>query len=412
VRLTSNGAQGPTLTGYHAADADRSNISAVLDTSITNGTCDYSFWIFRESAASGVITYLENKGGELDVGLKIEPETGAVCYTTGRSPGGTGTWTATAHRVAVGEWQRFSIRVDFSTQTYAAYAGAQSETVLASQVPYTPPPPRTTMQNGVNVEIPVPSYKAFKQVLFQPLGPAGSKVYLDDLAVLWKPALEFTPPGDRVLFSDDFEMRQNGADLHEDEWSATPNQPGAFQVISSTSYREGVRSLLTTRGGDLRPMPTRKVTLEADDLLTFDADLFIRSDAPIASIIPGQARTSRNQIALMMEHADAGRDPIAMAEAREGKWLLQAGGARQESSVAVPYDCWVQLQVAINMKTRACTVVQQQIGQVAQKLGSLPLPPEFRGRQPIAFRIQLGATNTCVAMDNIKITQGSGANIR
>ena len=70
VRLTSNGAQGPAFIGYHAADADRSNISAVLDTSITNGTCDYSFWILRESETSGVITYLENKGGELDVGLE------------------------------------------------------------------------------------------------------------------------------------------------------------------------------------------------------------------------------------------------------------------------------------------------------------------------------------------------------
>ncbi len=402
VRLTSNGAQGPAFIGYHAADADRSNISAVLDTAITNGTCEYTFWIFRESAASGVITYLENKGGELDVGLKIEPGTGAVSYTTGRSPGGTGTWKATAHRVPIGAWERCAIRVDFHEQAWSAYAGARAETVLAEHVAYTPAVPRTTTQNGVNVEIPVPSYKAFKQVRFEPLGPAGSKVDLDDVAVLWTPALEFTPPGARVLFSDDFE---HGADLHE-RWSIEPSAPGAVQLISSTSYREGVRSVLATRRAELRPLLAHPVTLAAEDALTFDADFLIRSDAPIASLIPGQARTSQNQVALIIERAGAGREPIALAEARDGKWLLQSGAAHQESKVAVPYDCWMQLQVALNLKARTCTVVQQQIGQVAQPLGVLPWPAEFQPGQPLAFRIQLGATGTGVAVDNVRITQG------
>jgi hypothetical protein len=401
VRLTSNGGQGPTLTGYHAADADRSNISAVLDTSITNGTCDYSFWIFRESATSGVITYLENKGGELDVGLKIEPATGAVSYTTGRGPGGTGTWNPTAHRVAVGAWERFSIRVDFREKAWSAYAGAQSETIVARQVPYTPAAPRTTMQNGVNVEIPVPSYKAFKQVLFQPLGPSGSKVYLDDVAVLWTPTLEFTPPGERILFSDDFE---NPAGL-EERWGGTP----AAQLISSTSYREGVRSVLARRSGELRPVLAKQVTLAAADVLTFDADFLIRSDAPIASLIPGQARTSQNQVALIVARAGAGHDSLVVADAREGKWLLESGPSREESSVAVPYDCWLQVQVAIDMKARACTVVQQQIGQVAQRLGRLPLAPEFQPGEPLAFRSQLGAASTGVALDNVRITQAKRA---
>ena len=407
VRLTSNGAQGPTLTGYHASDADRSNISAVLDTSITNGTCDYSFWIYRESAASGVITYLENKGGELDVGIKIEPVTGAVSYTTGRSAGGTGTWKPTTYRVAVGEWERFSIRVDFSKAAYSAYASAKSETLLAQNVPYTPPPPRTTMQNGVNVEIPVPSYKAFKQVLFHPLGPAGSKVCLDDLSVLWSPALEFTPQGDQILFTDDFEPLKNGADLHGDRWTTTPDQPGAFHIISSTSYREGVKSALTTRGGDLRPVLAKPVTLKADDVLTFDADCFIRSDAPVASLIPGQARTSPSQVALVIEHSSG--KPIARADAREGKWTLQAGAASQESSIAVPYDCWMHVQAAVDLKTRVCTFVQQQIGQVAQMLGAAPLPADFQPGQPLSFRIHLGSANTCVVVDNVTITRESTA---
>jgi len=149
------------------------------------------------------------------------------------------------------------------------------------------------------------------------------------------------------------------------------------------------------------------VRLEADDVLTFDADCFIRSDAPVASLIPGRVRTSPNQVALVIEHVDG--KAIAHAEAREGKWTL---GTRQESKVAVPYDCWMHLQVAVNMKTRICTFVQQQIGQVAQPLGTAPLPADIQPGQPLAFRIQLGPDNTCVVVDNVKITRGSTAKVR
>ncbi len=405
VRLTSNGASSPSFIGYHASDADRSNIAAVLDTSITNGTCDYSFWIFREGAPSGVITYLENKGGELDVGLRIEPVTGAVFYTTGRSAGGAGTWKPTSCHVAAGVWQRFSIQVDFVKAAYSAYAGAKADTLLMENVPYAPPPARTTTQNGVNLEIAVPSYKAFRQVLFQPLGPAGSKVYLDDLSVLWKPAIEFTPEGGEVLFADDFESYQNGTDLHGNQWTAAPMEAGAFRVISSTSYREGVKSVLGARGGDLQPVLAKQCTPNEDDVLTFDADCFIRSDSPIPSIMPGQTLTSSNEVAFVIERTGAQAGPIAMAEARQGKWMLQAGGAPQESRVGVPYDCWLHAQVAVNMKTRVCTFVQQQIGQVAQKLGTSSLPADFQPGQALSFRVHLGPANTCVVLDNVRITR-------
>jgi len=142
-------------------------------------------------------------------------------------------------------------------------------------------------------------------------------------------------------------------------------------------------------------------------VLTFDADCFIRSEAPVASLIPGQARTSSNQVALIIEQADG--KPITMAEARAGKWTL---GARQESKVVVPYDCWMHVQAAVNMKTRVCTFVQQQIGQVAQPLGTAPLPDDIQPGQPPAFRIHLGSENTCVVLDNVKITRGSAFNVR
>jgi hypothetical protein len=409
VRLTSNGAAGPSFIGYHASDADRSNISAVLDTSITSGKCEYSFWVYRESETSGAVACLENRGGELDVGLRVEPVTGIVSYTTGRSPGGTGTWKPTSHRAPVGEWQRYGIRVDFVKACYSAFAGVNADVVLAEGIPYTPPAPRTTMQNGVNIEIPVPSYKAFRQVLFQPLGPAGSKVYLDDVLVSWVPAPEFTPDGTEMLFVDDFESYRSGADGLGQKWVAATSEGEAFQVISSTSYREGVKSLLAARGGDLRPMLARAIALRSDDILTFDADCFIRSEAPVASILPGQMVTSKNEFAIVIEPADGEGRPLAMAEARRGKWLLQGNGPGEEAPVPVPYDCWMRVQVAVNMKTRACTFVQQQIGQVPQKLGTGLLPENVQAGQPLSFRIRLGAANTCVVMDNVRITRASAS---
>jgi len=412
IRLTSNGSNGPSLIGYHNADVDRSNISARLSTSITNGTCRYSLWIYRENEESGVITYLENQGGELDVGLKVEPNSGLVSYTTGRGPGGTGTWKPTTFHVPVGQWQRLSINVDFPTASYSAHAGPNDEMELVKGIPYSPPKPRTTMQNGVNIEIPVPSYKSFRQVLIHPIGAAGTKTYLDDLDVIWKPDLVFTPNGENVLFSDDFEKNERDANLNGliagqgGKWVTIPDKPEAFQVITSTSYREGEKSVLLSRRGDIKPVLAKPVKLTADNVLTFDADLFIRSDAAYPFIIPGQATSSPNEVRLIIENAETNAI-VAEAIAAQGKWTLNSGKKPSISEVTVPYDCWMHVQLSVDMTSHELTLVQQQIGQVAQKLATAPLPADFQAGQPLAFRINLGASNSRVVLDNVRITIGT-----
>jgi len=410
VRLLSNGAEGPSLTGYHNSDADRSNISARLDTSITNGTCAYSFWIFREGDQSGLTSYLENNGGELDVGLKIDPKTGLVSYTTGRSGGGTGTWKTTDFSTPSGEWQRFEIHVDFPSKSYSVRAGAKGEKLLAEKIPYSPPPPRTTEQHGVKGDFKVPSYKAFRQVLFQPLGAAGSKIYLDDVAVLWNPDLVFSPEGDQVAFTDDFEHNKLGDNLNGlsasvgGKWSTSPDAAGPFQVISSTSYRHGVNSVLASRRGELRPVTSQPVVLENGGRLTFEADLFIRSDASFPHIMPGRATSSPNEVRLIVEGADG--KAIVTAQAAKGKWSVLEGKETKESDIPVPYDCWMHVQLAVDLQSGTCTLVQQQIGQVAQTLVTTTLPAGFQPGKPLKFRINLGPSNERVAMDNVKITTG------
>lgn len=405
VRLTSNGADGPTLTGWHNAEVDRSNISARLDTSVSSGTCRYSFWLYRESDESGIITYLEDKGGEHDVGVKVEPQTGLIFYTTGRGPGGGGTWEPTAGKVPVGEWKRVEIVVDFPKQSYSVLLGEKEGSLLAENIPYDPPKPRRIELNGVNEQFDVPTYKGFSQVLFHPLGPAGSKTCLDDVAVLWKPERIFTEAKD-IRFADDFEQDSRGTDLHGlkaegGTWGTEPQSPGPFQIISSTSYREGSNSALTTRRGDLRPIPSQPVMVPKDGVMTFDADVFIRSDLPYPYIMPGRTESSSNEVRLIIEQAD-GR-PVATAAAVDGKWSLVENGKAKESSIGVPYDCWMQVQLAVDLKKRTCTLAQQQIGQVAQKLMTASLPEDFQPGQSLSCRINLGPANTLVVIDNVKI---------
>lgn len=407
VRLVSNGADGPTLTGFHNSDMDRSNVSMCLDTAITNGQCDFSFWVFRESAQNGIVAYLENRGGELDVGVRVEPVTGIVSYTTGRGPGGTGIWNKTTGVIPVGEWRRLLITVNFATENYSVRAGPGGEELLAEKIPYTPPPPRTTAANGIpHIIVPVPSYKTFRQVLFHPAGPVGGKICLDDVEVLWRPDLVFTSGGSEVVFSDDFENASRGADLHGlvaakgGKWATLPEAAGPFQIISSTSYREGNHSVLTARRGELNPMPAKPVVPGPRSVITFDLDLLIRSTLPYPYIVPGTATETRNHVQLMVESA-------------KGNSVVSADGAlgflkpSDKLRTALPYDCWMHVQLTVNMATRTCRFAQQQIGQVAQELGTSPLPADFQPGQPLAFRIKLGASNNCVVFDNVKITVGN-----
>lgn len=409
VQLTSNGAEGPVLIGYHASEADRSNISAVLDTAITNGACDYSFWIYRPEDGSGMSSYLEYRGEDLDIGVKVDPATGLVSYATGRSSAGAA-WKATDHNVPVGVWQRFVLSVDFATDSYAVSVGDKGETSLAKGIPYSKPKPRTTMQNGVNLEIAVPSYKTLRQVAVRPLGAKGSKVYVDDISVLWKPDLGFQPTGSEVVFADTFEQNAVSADLNGlpgqvGQWTTTPNNvTDAFSVISSTSYREGTHSLLASRRGDLRPTPAKPVVLTKGGALTFDTDLFIRSNSGYPSIIPAQTFSSDNVVRMILETAGEKPETLISAEAANGKWTLQSGKNAVLSEISVPYDCWMQVQLSVDLAAGTCSLVQQQIGQVAQKLATAPLPENFKPGQPLAFRINMGPKNECVILDNVKIS--------
>ncbi len=147
-------------------------------------------------------------------------------------------------------------------------------------------------------------------------------------------------------------------------------------------------------------MPAKPVVPGPRSVITFDLDLLIRSTLPYPYIVPGTATETRNHVQLMVESA-------------KGNSVVSADGAlgflkpSDKLRTALPYDCWMHVQLTVNMATRTCRFAQQQIGQVAQELGTSPLPPDFQPGQPLAFRIKLGASNNCVVFDNVKITVGN-----
>jgi hypothetical protein len=135
--------------------------------------------------------------------------------------------------------------------------------------------------------------------------------------------------------------------------------------------------------------------------------LLIRSDSAYPSIIPGQATSSPNAVSLIIERTTGEDAVLAEATATNGKWNLKDGEKFKESKTTVPYDCWMHVQLSVNMATRTSSLVQQQIGQVAQSLASAPIPSDFKVGMPLAFRLHLGNSSKCVVFDNVLITTGS-----
>jgi hypothetical protein len=174
-------------------------------------------------------------------------------------------------------------------------------------------------------------------------------------------------------------------------------------MITSNSYREGEKSVHVTSPGDLVPLLSRAVTLGTSGVVTFEVDLFLRSDSSSASIIPYVNTTSNNRVRLIIERDEGAHPTIFSADAFNGKWFLSNNSLNQESPMQVPYDCWVQIQLSIDAVTRTCVLVQQQIGQVAQKLGTVSFPADFQPGQLLAFRINLGSATSSVTLDNVKI---------
>ena len=184
-----------SLIGWHLSWSNRGEYTSCVDNSITNGTCEFEFWLYRPDENSSVSVYLKSGAAlfqkasiELDVGLHIESLTGKLAYSD------HGKWVSCDYAMPVGQWQKFTIKVNLDKQHYAAYAGTDQNIELCDKIGYSIPKVSYVELPTVHVPIAVTPYRMFNQVCFSPDGQAGNVLYLDDVSVKWIPTMYYTDP--------------------------------------------------------------------------------------------------------------------------------------------------------------------------------------------------------------------------
>ncbi len=406
IQLTSASDRSGTLTGWHNASPDRSKLSAALDTSITNGRCVFTFWLWRKSAEAGVAAYLQGDGTQCDVGVRIAPGTGRLSYSTG-TKAGAGIWVETPHTIPVGEWRKLTITVNLELRSYVAEVGDAEKIALCEPVPLVMPKERFVEQPGVNIPIAVPVFKEFQRVAFLPEGAPGHSTVLDDLAVHWQPALRFAKPGPDVVLSEDFEAQLPQASFPAEASDAAwklepPGTKSGFYITNGTSFGAGVNSLRATGEAALhRVLPA---TLDPAARATLDVDFFLRSGEGFPYLIPNPAARSPHATAIGLSGPDG--KIIAGAAAKNGTWQIWDGRAWSDTGERVHHDVWNHLQLALDGKG-SYTVVVQPTGQVAGQVASGRIG-EANGSKPITVFLQPSKTGGHLSCyDNLVVTSGS-----
>lgn len=396
------------LTGYHFANPDRSNFTNGLDTSITNGVTTFSWWVYRPDEGGGLSAYLQDTGAEMDVALKVAPGTGLVSYSTGREVD-HGKWVATEYAVPVGQWAKLTLVADLDRKVYSGFAGDNNEVRLCKDVAVEMPKSRTIMQNGVNLPIEVPVFKAFKALLFVPEGKVDTSTYLDDVAVDWTPTLHYAEPGSIVGFEDDFEKQRVDDGIagksaqSPGRWEVASKAPDRWFVTNDTSFGAGVRSLFAESDGRLVAHAPRRVTADGGTM-TLDLDLFVRSDSSYPYMIPNPSLRSVRRVTVGIERVSDGA-VLAAAHTGESAWELIAGDKASPSKTGIAYDAWNHLQVAIDPTSRTYQVVVQPLGEVPILVGSGTLNEAVAPGDPLRVFIDVKNANGVESLfDNVRLT--------
>jgi hypothetical protein len=270
-------------------------------------------------------------------------------------------------------------------------------------VPFTVPTERIIQQNGVNVDIRVPAFREFKQVLFKPEGSVGSTNFIDDVAVRWKPTMYFAPQGAKVELAENFEsLPVNTTFAGGGAGPARPQtisaKTGSF-VTNEMSYGPGVKALYLNAGDKVWPKPAAKLKLNAP--LTLDFDVFISSESSFPYLIPFTTTKSPHRATIALTKADG--SPVASVIAGVGTWQYWNGSAYADSGQKIHYDAWNHVQLALDGKGGYQVTVQPE-GQVPS--------PSILGRTGIAAAgdtasLSIEASGEKYSVyDNVLVTSG------
>jgi hypothetical protein len=413
IKLTSNGDKQFPLIGFHRSFPDRSGIYSGIDNAITNGTATFEFWVYRATAGSGLLAYLQDTDVEHDVGLRITPGSGKLSYSTARKDGQP-VWTDVDFVVPVGQWQRLEIGVDLDKRVYRGSAGEGQQAIeLWKDIAIEDPGPRVVEHFNVGVPIQVPAYKMFRQVQFIPQGDVGGQVYLDDVAVNWTPTLYYTQQRSKVFFQDDFEHDAPGSTINNartaqgGRWLTTSDAgTSAFTVTNDTSFGDGVNSLRATAGGTIiaRGEPLRHIP---DSIITVDLDMYVRSDRDYPYVMPDLNTTSRHRaiVGLRRKGTD---DYAATVLVSQGTWWLWDGSHFVNTGVRVAYDVWNHVQIAIDAPSGTYRGVVQPVGEMPTLLGTARIGDAIVVNSDLEFCIETSETEGHLSLyDNVLVTAGA-----
>jgi len=400
------------LLGWRNANPDRSNMVNGVDTSITNGSATFSFWVYRPDEQGGVSAYIQETGAEMDAGINVAPGSGVVSFSTGRVAD-HGDWVATDFAVPVGKWTRLALVLDLDAMTYGLFTGPGNETLLKHDIALEKPKERFTALNGVNIPIKVPSMKSYKLLQFVPEGQVGASTIIDDVDITWSPTLHYAKPGTNVVLEDDFEHRPNDQPIHEQKirgdyvvWEVEGEQPGSWTVTNDTSFARGVRSVLATSDATMTARPRQTVTLANAGVVTVDLSLFVRSDKYFPFIVPDPQTRSPQRVTIALASV-RGNDILAGAYVGDGRWEMLAGNERIPTTNGIAFDVWNQMQIAIDPDAGVFRIVAQPLGEVPRLVGEAPLPEDFDIRTPLHLMIKTENMGQTVSLyDNVRMVTG------
>ncbi len=379
MKLTASAQGDSSLLGRHFSAPDRSTYTACLDTAITNGTCDFEFWLFRASEQSALIAYLQGDGNETDVGVKVSPQTGQIAYSR------HGEWVETASTLPVGEWQKVRLRVDFDHANYEVSVGSNGRNVVAGDIPYVIPKNRVIEEIGVHQPIEVPAWKFFNRTLFIPQGSPGSVTYLDDVAVDWKATTYYEQPGERTVWAENFESFSPGQTPFI---KSKQDKLDPWFIDNHTSFGDGV-NCLHSRGGEELVFGSQEQapSLDSSKITTIDFDVFIRSDKDFAYIVSNPLTKSPSRTVIGLNSKADPANPWVSLKAGDGKWHYWDGDKFTESKTPIVYDVWNHVQLAIDSLKGTYQIVVQPVGEMPILVGRGALGHRIQSPEALVFSI-------------------------
>ena len=406
IKLTRTDDGRTSLTALHNGAPDRSKFSGCLDNAITNGNCTFEFWLYRDNDASSVSVYFQGDAGENDVGLFVAAGTGKLSYSD------KGKWVECDYALPVKKWQKFTIKIDLDNKNYSAYTGTDNPVQLCGKITYAEPKPRFTSLHGVDIPISVPAYKIFNRLAFVPQGKVGNVMYLDDVMVKWVPTMHYIEPGTNVYLADDFETHPVDAAMNALKapvggvWKSSSAAPAdSFYVHNGTSFGEGVRCMRSKGGSDITIGEADKLKLDADNIVTLDFDIFIRSNKDYPYIIPDPTTRSNHRTAICLEKASDSK--VIGIYAGDGTWQYWNGDKYVDSGIGIAYDVWNHVQLALDTSAGSYSIVVQPVGEMPTFAAKGNWAKDTKVGDEVYLRISPSNTAEHISCyDNIAIAYG------